>query len=523
LRQQVQARVGEQKWDEAAVYMQATAEYAWRNHPGLFSDPELEDMLLRLAEEVPDGSGFHPKEPKAEPQTVLHVLTQAYENFGHTRLCSRWIEADEAHQHSVVLTSQGDHSVPGTLVDAVRDRAGTVVDLSAIQEPLLARAGDLRARAAGCDLIVLHIHPWDVVAASALASADLGPTLFVNHVDHAFWLGVRCADLFLQIRPAGEVLSARRRGVPEDRSAVLPIPLDGSVALERGREQVRRELGIGVEETMLLTAASPYKYEGAPEIGFLDTVLPALSTAGESKLVAVGPAKEGDWADAHSSTDGRVMPLGFRSDLDSLMAAADIYLDSFPLTSLTAVLEAGKARLPILRLGIDDPGMAAFRPDDIALDGHLVEAQDQPAFRRALLDLIEDPGVRERRGEETQKAVEANHVGRGWLRELGKVYAQAAPAAALPRLDASEPVEFQVESIDLALTDIALRSDGDTGFFRLLIAHCRLLPALPAVRMWFTFMVLARGDLRSVTPARVYRALSRWRRRRASSSGRDPR
>jgi len=500
--------------EEAAVYVQAAAEYAWLNHPGYFADRDLEETVARLARGL-FGSEFCVRETSPRPESVLHVLTRAYVLYGHTRLCWRWIEADQGRRHSAALTQQGGHTRPDALTKAVAATGGEVHDLGNRPSGLLERVRRLRDLAGDYDAVVLHVHPYDVVSAVAFALRGPTPVMFLNHAEHVFWLGVESADLFVHHRELGSDVAVRR-GVERERSVVLPIPLAVTSGSGRAREQTRRELGIGPGETMLLTVASPYKYRGSGQTGFLATVVPALSHLPEVRLVAAGPSDEGAWSRARAATEGRVVPLGVRRDVPALLEAADIYVDSFPLSSVTAVLEAGTAGLPLLRLAGAEGRSPTFEPCTPTLDPHVIAAPDPRAFREALVSLVEDPVGRRELGARTRDALVASHVGEGWLRELAGVYARAAVSTHSGRAVASPGQARTLDALDLGLSDLNAGWDSHAAFLSLLPARCRLLPPLAAGRMWLAFVVAMREDIRQVGARRIARAIKRVLIRRAS-------
>jgi hypothetical protein len=491
----------------AALYLQATAHHAWMNHPGAFADGALEEMVGRLARDL---AGAEPaRDGIPEPESVLHVLSAGRELYGHTRLCWRWIRADRARRHSVALTDQAPNPVPAALAAAAIRSGGDVVDLSGDATTLIERARRLRGVAAEYDAVVLHVHPYDVAAALAFAPPGPAPVLFVNHADHVFWLGVGSADLFVQVREAGTALSAERRGIGRERSMIMPIPIDRAPVPEGARERARRELGIGPDEVMLLTVASAYKYEGPDHKSFLPTVLPVVRALPHAKLVAAGPVDEGAWAEARAATGGRVLPLGVRSDVPVLLAAADVYLDSFPLTSITALLEAGLAGLPLIRMATGEEGLIAFELGAPSLEGNMIEAPDQGSFQEALSGLVRDPVARQELGARARAAVSGANAGAGWLRELGRVYAQAAALSRERRLTAPRGEEREPDPVDLALLDLNARGDSHAAFLLVLAGYCRRLPRPAGARMWLEFVLAMRDELRQIGPGRFAGAVTR--------------
>jgi hypothetical protein len=180
-------------YKKAAIFSQIIAEYAWQNHTGRFSSVLLEQLLHEIALKAQVATSNylkHVPNARCERSTVLHVLTEAYELGGHTRLASRWIQRDSQHSHSVILTRHNSPSIPKHLEDSLMKTGGKLWNLFRFSSGFFERAKWLGEIAKTCDLVVLHIHPGDIVPVLAFADRnDIPPTVFLNHADHVFWIG----------------------------------------------------------------------------------------------------------------------------------------------------------------------------------------------------------------------------------------------------------------------------------------------------------------------------------------------
>lgn len=419
--------MGEGRLDDAAKLAHQAGVTAWQFHPGFFASPRLERLLLALGRRA---LGPAPERPRAAapdaPARVLHVLTQAARVGGHTKLAWRWIRHDTGRTHSVALTDQAAIDVPPWLTEAVAEAGGALHHVDQQARTPIARAEALRALARDADMVVLHAHPHDVVPVLALAGPDRPPVVLMNHADHVFWLGVSVADVVANIRQRGIDLCVSRRGIAPERCALLPIPLD-PIGATSTRAEARARLGLPPEATILMTVAQAYKYNPLLDgPGFVETVLPVLQAHPEAMLVAIGPPARGEWRRGAEATSGRIRALGERSDLALFYQAADIYLESFPLGSMTALLEAGAYGLPLMsylwlpgaarQMGVDDP----------ALDGTYIQATSADTYREALERLIRDPAHREALGARTAAQIRAHHDPAPWRDALATVYARVA-------------------------------------------------------------------------------------------------
>ncbi|MTD45423.1 glycosyltransferase [Conexibacter sp. W3-3-2] len=329
--------------ETASALVQSAAGIAALRHPGRFAHPVLDDVLARASASLPDVAWVGGR-------GVLHVLSNALEVGGHTRLAWRWMELDGDRPQSFVVTRPVPGPTPPSLAAAAARSGGREWRVPGAQAGLLATASALRELAASFDLVVLHAQPNDPLPSLAFAAVtDRAPVLLCNHADHCFWLGRDVADVVVGHREVAATLARTRRGVPAGRTATLPLPLDDVPATDPdARTAARARLGIPAAARVLLTVGSAYKFEAPAGGHLLDVLLPVLAADPAAVLLAVGPAPEGRWAAAAAQTAGRVLATGVLPDVADLLAAADVYVESYPCSSGTAALEAAQTGLPVV-------------------------------------------------------------------------------------------------------------------------------------------------------------------------------
>ena len=352
------ARAG--RHEEAAAFAQLATRYAGDNHPATFASPGLETVLAGVGAATmppstwPAGSPNGPTTGGAGagdgPGRVLHVLTKAIGVGGHTRYALRWLEHDEGRVHSLALTGQkGD--VPAPLAAAVTASGGElrILGTGPAGGGHVARAAELRAMAAGADVVVLYIDPHDVVPVIALAGADpRPPVLFVNHADHCFWIGRATADLVACIRGQGTTIATGRRGSRPSgaRSSQSPSPLPGDSG-----HGTRRRPSSGCRPRPCSCSPSP------PPTSTSRSTTSTSSTwssrwwtpTADAVLLAVGPSGR-RWQRAEGRTGGRIRALGPQPGIQRYYEACDVYLDSHPVSSATSLLEAASLGTPAMTL-----------------------------------------------------------------------------------------------------------------------------------------------------------------------------
>ena len=391
---------------------------------GLFASPRLENLLLEIGKQIPVCRSRNFKERDKKSRNVLHILTHARPIGGDSRFVWRWIERDYKNRHSVVITTHGNgiFEIPKVLIEVVHKSGGFLRALSESASKPLERACELRALCQGMDVVVLHLFPYDIVPLLALAvGCEASKVVFVNHADHTFWVGSSVADLILHLREQSAQFLKKRRGLEPNQSSILPIPIVYS-PIGKNRDQAKRELGYEPGVVILLTIATPFKYSAPNQIGFLDLVTPVIVQSQKAVLIAVGPYPKGVWRSANIRTNGRIVPLGTRWDNDLLYAAADVYLDSIPFSSITSLLEAGSHGLPLIGYRLPNSELTLLGPSAPGLNNSIKMATDKESYRILLTRLIEDAEFRLKQGKIAQKNILSLHDGDKWLQSLNDMY-----------------------------------------------------------------------------------------------------
>lgn len=406
------------RWSEAAGLAQLTGAYAWLNHTGLFASDEVESGLRQLRDHVP--APTHPAGPA--DIDVLHVVSQTYATGGPTQAVAQWIDRDPGRRHHVCLTQQGAAPIPEKVLTRTR-RGSDLTDLTPTSGGLLERAQRLRALAARAETVIVHSHPHDVVPTLAL-EPDTRGVLSINHADHVFWLGTSAPGLFVSMRESGRRLAVSRRGVPPSDTALLPRPLS-MPARAVSRDEAKRSWEIPADALLIVSAADAPKFQPVSGASLLQMVVPVLEAHAHAYLLVAGPSPTGEWLAAERRSGGRIRALGRLPDVTTLHQAADVYLDSFPFSSLTSLLEAGSFGTPAVTFRGHPQDCAVLGADTPGIDGHLRRPTDAGALQSDLLELLDDERLRLAEGAALREGIASTHEGSAWLREMEHLYRRA--------------------------------------------------------------------------------------------------
>jgi hypothetical protein len=166
------------------------------------------------------------------------------------------------------------------------------------------------------------------------------------------------------------------------------------------------------------------KYAAAAEPTFMSLVGEVLAGDPRSALIAVGPdLATPEWLPLRNQFGARVIVGGVRTDTAPLLEAADIYLDSFPFASPTALLETALYGVPVVCFR--PPGAGAMAFDDAAVEPAWFGTADE--WVRGVRALLDDEESRERLGAELAQRVGSAHFEEPWRLGLEGVYRLARP------------------------------------------------------------------------------------------------
>ncbi len=199
--------------------------------------------------------------------------------------------------------------------------------------------------------------------------------------------------------------------MPRGRIDVIPNFINvARLRPERGREEIRQELGAGGQALVILSTGEliPRKNQE-----LLLRALPALIAAGLTPLVLLaGKQEQAYHRQLTALTDSAglsrsVRFLGERRDIPDLLAAADCFcLPSRHEILPIALLEAMATRLPIVATRVG--GVAELVRDGI--DGFVTPSGDAAALASALTSLGRDAGLRTRMGEAGSERIRSTYT-----------------------------------------------------------------------------------------------------------------
>lgn len=316
------------------MYQFCTTLY-WHNYSGTFVNKQIEKDLVEISEKIISED----LEENFDEKHILHIMTEAYETGGHTRVVKHWIEATN-FKHTVLI-NKSNSGIPNFLREIVELKNGKIIINS--ENTLIDKAKFLVKEATKYKFIVLHHHPDDILPLIAFGSKKFKRPIFMyNHADHVWGCGYSVCNKIIELCKQGVIHSNKYRAIPENKIIFAGIPL----YFDNYRTNIKNKY-----EKSIVTMASSYKFQPVQNINYQDFVDKLLTKDNELNFYVIGVEKDDKlWQKLLNKFPQRLHLLGIlaKEEAHKLIINCKLFLDSFPLGSSTSVIEAVNLGVPIL-------------------------------------------------------------------------------------------------------------------------------------------------------------------------------
>ncbi len=328
---------------ELALY---AADYFVYHNGGYYTSAVLEKYFVDLAKSIKvDLSNIKYKE-----KSVLHVLTQGYKTGGHTRVVERWIKnAPDIQIHSVVQIRENNAKLT-VLENCVKEKNGQFISFDN-NLSLNEKAVKLRKLAMEYEYVILHTHMGDPTAAVAFGTEDFTrPVLFYNHASHMPWIGKSVADLVLDIEKDDPV-TTKKRGI--NNTYFLGVPSkEIFISPADNKKQIREKLNLPIDKKIIVICGREARFRRIAGRSFTDYLNKIMDDNTCCYVIGIKSNSE-EWQKSIKKSGKNINLLGiidFNNGFLDYLKSADLYLDSYPLCSGTATIDAISSGTPALSL-----------------------------------------------------------------------------------------------------------------------------------------------------------------------------
>lgn len=312
--------------------------YCWKNRTGKFSDYEVEEELIKIANKYVKRK----KEEVISNEKTLHILTTALSIGGHTRLVNTWIEFLKSKQDIYLINQK---NVPNFLEETLEKTNGKLYVSE--KKGILEKAKELYDYSKSYKRIILHIHPDDIVPILAFGGTEIVKKIYyLNHADHTFWYGVTINKCILDLTIEGKNLSQVKRNIIN--SEVINIPIQNLKTKIDKSKSIVENYNLPSEAKIIFSMAGEHKYRIVDKNSkysfyyFLEKLIPILEKLNIYFFIAGPNSEDKNWKEIILKSNSRVILLGqvCKEEIRKIWKDIDLYIDSFPINSYTCVLEA---------------------------------------------------------------------------------------------------------------------------------------------------------------------------------------
>lgn len=248
--------------EEVLAHAKKVSESFVNSWVSIFRMDELDSVLSEIGSKI--GSSPHSINNKPE---VLHLCTGYFQTGGHSSVIDCCLQDKSVSQLTVITNNAERESEEPELYESI------CLDS---ESSLTARISILKGiiESINPTYIILHIHPSDVIAISAISSLKLEncSIIFFNQSDHTFSLGYSIADSIVHFREFGHFFSQKFRDGAGNAVVGLPFPRNNPNSEEKINFFNQQR-----EHFQTISVGATWKFCGDGEINFFKTMSHVLA------------------------------------------------------------------------------------------------------------------------------------------------------------------------------------------------------------------------------------------------------
>ena len=356
-----------------------------------YQSDELEDILSQVAEKLPSPGTVVPAEDNRVlfydgfglgSRGLMTIYLRALCRLKKVTLVTRWEWAPGLKAAFSLVEASGGQ------VCLLENKKKTE-DIEKLQDII----GSCGARH-----VFMYANADDVVVTTAFLSAPKDRVRYqINLTDHAFWLGSRCADKYIEFRDYGGAISATYRGIPKEKLVKLPFypRLDQYQAFAGYPEAFDPE-----KQQLVFSGGALYKTQSADN-AYYRLVGEMLRRHPQLVFWYAGSGDSSRLEVLSKEFPGRVWHTPERQDLFGVLEHCLFYVSTYPICGglmFQYAAAAGKVPVTLRHDGISDGFL--LNQKQLGIEFDTVEQTLQEIDQ-----LVQQPDYRREKEEKLSRAV----------------------------------------------------------------------------------------------------------------------
>jgi processive 1,2-diacylglycerol beta-glucosyltransferase len=238
--------------------------------------------------------------------------------------------------------------------------------------------------------VATHFLPAEIIAwLIAKRKLRAHNAIVVTDYDvHAMWLCRTVDRYYLAIEEAAQYLAGI--GVPKEKLRVTGIPIDPLFATSVNKSEARKQLGLDAGATMVLISAGGYGIgpvqQLVKDLLALERPWQIVAIAGKSEKTRKHLEELAKTAGKLPSGSPKLCPVGFTTEMDKYMAAADLMVGKAGGLTTSEALARG---LPMALIE-PIPGQEERNADHLLEAGAAIRCNNLPAAAWKISGLLDD-------------------------------------------------------------------------------------------------------------------------------------
>ena len=218
----------------------------------------------------------------------------------------------------------------------------------------------------GAKTLFVYIHPNDILGTAVLSLIKRTSTIniiFFNHASHYPNLGMSFADLILEGLPSAERITHERRIL--NNTAIIGLQSkkqnETIYLTDKEKQSLRNDLKIKENEEVTISGGASYKFFEEDNSPYFEMIKEILSKQNNLKHIIMTKLKKSekkivDKIFKNSEEKSRLIFLPLSDDYEKYFQIADLYIDSFPVSSALTQIDLMRLKVPTaVKINTENP------------------------------------------------------------------------------------------------------------------------------------------------------------------------